>query len=120
MFSDIKNLIKNPFSIISLLAIATIPALYTTIFLGSMWDPYNQLDEIQISVVNEDAGATLDGEPLNVGEEIEKELASNEEFEWQFTDEKNAQKNLENGTSYAIIHIADNVSEQATTMLDDE
>lgn len=120
MFSDIKNLIKNPFSIISLLAIAAIPALYTTIFLGSMWDPYNQLDEIQISVVNEDVGATLDGEPLNVGEEIENELASNKEFEWQFTDEKTAQKNLENGTSYAIIHIADNVSEQATTMLNDE
>ena len=70
MFSDIKQLLKNPFLIISLLAIATIPALYTTIFLGSMWDPYNQLDEIQISVVNEDEGSELNGETLNVTEHL--------------------------------------------------
>lgn len=120
MFSDIKQLLKNPFLIISLLAISTIPALYTAIFLGSMWDPYNQLDEIQISVVNEDEGAELNGEPLNVGERIENELAENEEFDWQFTDSETAQHNLETGSSYAIIHIADNVSEQATTLLDDE
>lgn len=118
MFSDIKQLLKNPFLIISLLAIAAIPALYTAIFLGSMWDPYNQLDEIQISVVNEDEGSELNGQPLNVGERIENELAENNEFDWQFTDQKTATDNLENGTSYAIIHIAGNVSEQATTLLD--
>lgn len=120
MFSDIKQLMKNPFLIISLLAISAIPALYTAIFLGSMWDPYNQLDEIQISVVNEDAGSELNGEPLNVGERIENELAENEEFYWQFTDAETARNNLENGSSYAIIHIPDNVSEQATTLLDEE
>ena len=120
MFSDIKQLMKNPFLIISLLAISTIPALYTAIFLGSMWDPYNQMDEIQISVVNEDEGAELNDESLNVGERIESELAGNSEFDWQFTDAETAQKHLENGTSYAIIHIADNVSEQATTLLDEE
>lgn len=120
MFSDIKQLLKIPFLIISLLAIATIPALYTTIFLGSMQDPYNQLDEIQISVVNEDEGSELNGEPLNVGERIENELADNNEFDWQFTDAETAKDNLENGSSYAIIHIAGNVSEQATTLLDEE
>lgn len=112
MFSDIKQLLKNPFLIISLLAIAAIPALYTAIFLGSMWDPYNQLDEIQISVVNEDEGSELNGQPLNVGERIENELAENNEFDWQFTDQKTATDSLENGSSYAIIHIADNVSKQ--------
>lgn len=119
MFSDIKQLMKNPFLIISLLAISTIPALYTAIFLGSMWDPYNQLDEIQISVVNEDAGSELNGEPLNIGERIENELAENEEFDWQFTDAESAKDSLENGSSYAIIHIPDNVSEQATTLLNE-
>ena len=119
MFSDIKQLMKNPFLIISLLAISTIPALYTAIFLGSMWDPYNQLDEIQISVVNEDAGSELNGEPLNIGERIENELAENEEFDWQFTDAESAKDSLENGSSYAIIHIPDNVSEHATTLLNE-
>lgn len=120
MFSDIKQLLKNPFLIISLLAISTIPALYTTIFLGSMWDPYNQLDEIQISVVNEDSGSELNGDTLNVGERIEDELADNDEFDWQFTDAETAQENLESGLSYAIIHIPSGVSEQATTLLNDE
>lgn len=120
MFSDIKQLMKNPFLTISLLAISTIPALYTAIFLGAMWDPYHKMDEIQISVVNEDKGAELNDESLNVGERIENELAENSEFDWQFTDAETAQKHLENGTSYATIHIADNVSEQATTLLDEE
>lgn len=119
MFSDIKQLFKNPFLIISLIAISTIPALYTTIFLGSMWDPYNQMDEIQISVVNEDEGSELNGETLNVGQRIEDELAKNDQFDWQFTDQATAQENLESGTTYATIFISSSVSEQATTLLNE-
>ena len=68
-----------------------------------MWDPYNQMDEIPISVVNEDEGSELNGETLNVGQRIEDELAKNDQFDWQFTDQATAQENLESGTTYATI-----------------
>ena len=33
-----KNLFKNKFLIVALIAIITIPTIYTTLFLGSMWN----------------------------------------------------------------------------------
>lgn len=45
---------KEPWMIIILIAIITIPAIYTSVFLGSMWDPYGDADQLPVAVVNHD------------------------------------------------------------------
>ncbi len=71
-----KNLFKNKLMIVVLIAIILIPSIYTTFFLGSMWDPYGKLDNLPVAVVNEDQAVKFNGTTLHVG----KDLAKNQEF----------------------------------------
>ena len=43
-----KSLWRNKILMIVLVFIIAIPAIYTTLFLGSMWDPYGKLDELPV------------------------------------------------------------------------
>ena len=54
-----KNLFKSKFLIVALIAIMTIPTIYTTLFLGSMWDPYGKVDNLPVAVVNNDVPTNL-------------------------------------------------------------
>ena len=49
-----QKISKNPWMIIILIAIITIPAIYTSVFLGSMWDPYGNSGDLPVAVVNKD------------------------------------------------------------------
>ncbi|MCG1008499.1 YhgE/Pip family protein [Salinicoccus sp. ID82-1] len=118
MFEDFRHLMKRPILIISLLAIATIPAIYTSIFLGSMWDPYSNTDELTIQVVNHDEGATVNGEDINLGADIEAALEENDDFDWQMADREAADQSLEQGESYAVVVIPETASSDAATLLD--
>ncbi|MFR4430109.1 MAG: hypothetical protein ACLT4D_12435 [Blautia faecis] len=58
-----KKLLSNKMMLIVVLAIIAIPTIYTTLFLGSMWDPYGNVDKLPVAVVNEDQPVTYEGEP---------------------------------------------------------
>ncbi|AKG73537.1 YhgE/Pip family protein [Salinicoccus halodurans] len=120
MLDDFKHILKKPILLISLLAIAMIPAIYTSIFLGSMWDPYDSMDQLKIDVVNEDEGAELDGEEINLGRDLVDELKDNDEFEWQFTDMEKAGRELGHGEVYAVVKIPADASEKAANLLKPE
>lgn len=119
MFEDFKHLMKRPILIITLFAIATIPAIYTSIFLGSMWDPYSQTDNVTIEVVNHDEGSTVDGEEINLGADITEALEDNDRFDWHMSDRESADRALEEGRSYAVVVIPESASSDAATLLDE-
>lgn len=120
MLNDFKNILKKPILLLSMLAIATIPAIYTTIFLGSMWDPYDSKDQLIIDVVNEDEGSEMDGEEINLGEDLEEELADNDEFKWRFSDMEEATEDLGRGEIYGVVKIPADASEKAARLLEDD
>ena len=47
-----KKLLGNKIMLIVIVAIIAIPTIYTTLFLGSMWDPYGNIDKLPVAVVN--------------------------------------------------------------------
>ncbi|WP_159334047.1 hypothetical protein, partial [Klebsiella pneumoniae] len=49
-----KDLFKNKFLIVALIAIIAIPTIYSTLFLSSMWDPYGKVSNLPVAVVNND------------------------------------------------------------------
>src|SRR5699024_6656203 len=120
MLNDFKNILKKPILLLSMLAIATIPAIYTTIFLGSMWDPYASKDQLIIDVVNEDEGAEMDGEEINLGEDLKEELGDNDEFKWHFSDMEEATEDLGRGEIYGVVKIPADASEKAARLLEDD
>lgn len=48
------SFIKQHFKAIASAAVVLIPTIYTTLFLGSMWDPYGSIDDLPVAVVNHD------------------------------------------------------------------
>ena len=62
-----KKLLSNKLMLVVIVAIIAIPTIYTTLFLGSMWDPYGNMDKLPVAVVNEDKPAGAERRKLLYG-----------------------------------------------------
>lgn len=113
-----KNLLKNKFLIVALIAIIAIPTIYSTLFLSSMWDPYGKISNLPVAVVNNDVSVDYEDIKVNVGERLVDSLKENDSLAFNFVDEKVAREGLENGTYYMVITIPKDFSKDATTLLD--
>jgi putative membrane protein len=116
---DFKNFRKHPMSIITFLAVAFVPILYSGFLIKGTWDPYGNLENLPVAVVNMDTGASYQGKTMNVGDEFVQELKKNPKFAWKFIDESEAQKGIENNRYYAKIIIPKHFSEDAASLNSD-
>ena len=114
-----KALLHNKRLLVVIVAIIAIPTIYTTLFLGSMWDPYGNLDKLPVAVVNEDKEVTYDGKKLNVGKELVDNLKDNDSLDFQFMGKEEAQQGLRDGDYYMVITIPENFSKNASTLTDE-
>lgn len=117
--AELSSIFKNRMKLISILAIIFIPILYAGIYLWAFWDPYGHLEKLPVAVVNEDSGAEMNGEKLEVGKDLVDNLKESKEFDFQFVDRKAGYRDLENQKYYMLIEIPKDFSENATTLLDD-
>lgn len=115
-----KKLFHNKILLLVVIAIIAIPSIYTTLFLGSMWDPYGRTDRLPVAVVNKDQPAVYEGKEIQIGEELTEELKKNNSLDFQFTDEKKADRWLKNGKCYMVITIPENFSANAATLTENE
>jgi putative membrane protein len=114
-----QKLLKNKILLIVMIAIIAIPTIYTTLFLGSMWDPYGKLDNLPVAVVNEDKEVLYGDTELSVGKDLIENLKENNSLAFNFVDSNVANLGLENGTYYMVITIPENFSLNAATLMDD-
>ena len=115
-----QKLIHNPILMIVIAAVVIIPTIYTTLFLGSMWDPYGKVENLPVAVVNLDREVDYEGETLNVGQALVDNLKDNDSLDFQFVDKAQAADGLADGSYYMVITIPENFSEHAATLMDDE
>lgn len=113
-----KRLLNNKILLVSTIVIMFIPILYGGVFLKSVWDPYGKTSELPVAVVNEDQAANYEGQELDVGNELVKELKKNNDLDWNFLDAKTANKGLKDGKYYMVITIPKDFSKNASTVLD--
>lgn len=114
-----QSFFKRHFTGIAMTAIVLIPTIYTTLFLGSMWDPYGNVDQLPVAVVNEDQSVDYEGKTLAVGDELVDNLRENDQLDFHFVDSSKAEEGLQDGTYYMVITIPSDFSENASTLLDD-
>ena len=113
-----KNILKNHWIQIVLVALILIPSIYTVVFLGSMWDPYGNSGDLPVAVVNRDKAVEYNDKKLDVGDQLVKKLKDNDSLDFHFVNSKEANKGLKNGDYYMVITIPSNFSKNATTLLD--
>lgn len=119
MLEELKSLIRNPKLIITMIGVALVPALYNLSFLGSMWDPYGQVKDLPVAVVNHDETAYVNQDALHIGQDMVDNMSKNKELDYHFVSAKKAEKGLENGDYYMVITLPKNLSKKATTILEE-
>ncbi len=115
-----KNIAKSTWLKIVLCAIMIIPMIYACVFLGSMWDPYGQTDQLPVAVVNKDKEVKYNGSTMDIGKQLSDKLSKNDSMDFNIVSSTKAKKGLKDGKYYMIITIPENFSKNATTLLDDD
>lgn len=113
-----KNLLHNTWFKIVMVAILVLPCIYAGVFLGSMWDPYGNVDKIPVAIVNQDQEVNYNNQKLAVGQELVKNLKKDRSMDYHFVSKKKAQEGLRDGDYYMIVSIPKDFSKNATTLLD--
>lgn len=119
-FAEWKNILRNRKVFIPILAIVFIPILYAGMFLWAFWDPYDQLEDLPVAIVNIDEGASYEEEHLQLGNDLVQNLKENRKFKFDFVSQQAGYDGLEDGTYYMVVEIPKDFSKNATTLLDDQ
>ncbi|NQK57516.1 YhgE/Pip domain-containing protein [Streptococcus suis] len=117
MLQKVKNIFKKPMTLITVLGIACVPALYNISFLTSMWDPYGRLDQLPVAVVNQDQSASFQDKTLTIGDDMVDNMKESKSLDFHFVSEKDAEKGLEEGDYYMVITLPEDLSEKASSLL---
>ncbi|ALT81763.1 hypothetical protein AU077_10235 [Streptococcus gallolyticus] len=120
MLEELKALIKSPKIWVTMIGVALIPALYNLSFLGSMWDPYGNVDNLPVAVVNQDESSTLNDQTLSIGNNMVDSMSKNKALDYHFVSAEKAEEGLENGDYYMVITLPEDLSKKAASLLTDD
>ena len=98
---------KAIIKIVIFLVVLLIPIIYSFFYLKSYWDPYGNLTDIKIAIVNLDRGSLEE----NQGKEFLEELKKDGTFNICDVTLDEANKGLQEGEYYAMIMIPENFTE---------
>ena len=115
---EFQKIWANKLLFVTVIVAMCLPILYASIFLKSIWDPYGRINHLPVAVVNLDQPTTLEGNKVDVGDRLVKELKSNDDLDWHFVSAKKAQEGLKDRKYYMIVKIPKNFSENAASVLD--
>ncbi|PGS55250.1 YhgE/Pip domain-containing protein [Bacillus sp. AFS041924] len=118
-FRDVKRVVTNWAALMIIIGLIIMPSMYAWFNIKSSWDPYGNTKGLKIAIVNEDSGATVLNNKINIGNEVIGSLKENPSLGWQFTSESEAHKGVKQGKYYASILIPDDFSKKISTVLTD-
>ena len=115
-----QHLCKNKILLLSMAVISFIPIMYSGFFLGSIWDPYGQVKNLPVAFVNEDKGAQLNGQTVNIGQSVEQKLKSNHDLGWESVNKQQADDGVNSGHFYAVVTVPTDFSAKAASITADQ
>ncbi len=118
-WAEWKLVLRSKKLIVPMIAILFIPVLYAGMFLWAFWNPYANMSDLPVAIVDLDNGAEMDGEKLALGKELTDKLIDSKQFDFKKVSKSDAEKGLENEDYYVVIEIPENFSEHATSLLDE-
>ena len=114
---DIKEVFRKTNTWIIIIGLIFLPSMYAWPNILSSWDPYGHTNNIKVVVTSEDAGATVDGKDLNLGNSLVEGLKNNKNLDWQFVSNKQeAEDGVRIGDYYASIVVPKNFSQDMTSV----
>ncbi|WP_226673760.1 YhgE/Pip domain-containing protein [Rossellomorea aquimaris] len=117
---DMINVSRNGVAAFLIGGLMLLPSLYAWFNIEASWDPYSKTDKLPVGIVNEDNGAKIREEEINIGKDLVKELKKNDDMNWQFIDKKKAMDRVEYGNYFAVIIIPEDFSSKLATVIEDQ
>jgi putative membrane protein len=102
---------KKVMPLLMVFAVIVIPLLYSSLYLGSVWNPYSLLSDLPVAIVNEDAGAVASGKEYRLGEQLCNKLKEDATLKFAFVSKDEALKGTNGSDYYAAILIPADFSE---------
>lgn len=116
--NELKSISQNKMKLAAIAAVIIIPLLYTLFYLKAYWDPYGNLKNYNIAVVNKDTGATLDSKKVNYGNDLVKDLRDKKDIGFKFVSEAEASKGLKDDKYFSEIQIPEDFSKKIASAKD--
>jgi putative membrane protein len=98
--------------VLSIIAASLVPMLYSTIYLGSVWDVYGKINKVPVAFVNQDKSVTKDGKEYSIGKDLKNSIKDKESVAWKFVSYEDAMKGLDGTDYFAVIEIPDDFSQK--------
>lgn len=117
--TDVKNISRNWVAAVLIAGLIFLPSLYAWFNIYATWDPYGKTSHLPVAVVNEDIGADVRGEHIDVGEQLVDTLEGNRDMDWQFTTRTRAMERIEYGDYFAVLIIPQDFSEKLSSVISD-
>lgn len=95
---------------LAVLFLLLVPCLYGALYLWSNWDPYGELRQVPVAVVNRDQPVTVDDHRVAAGDQLLETMQEDPVFGWVPTDATDAAAGLAEGRYYMTITIPENFS----------
>ncbi|PEL09382.1 YhgE/Pip domain-containing protein [Bacillus sp. AFS017336] len=118
-FRDVKRIVTNWAALMIIAGLIIMPSMYAWFNIKSSWNPYGNTKGLKIAVVNEDRGATVLNNRINIGNEVINSLKESPTLGWRFTSRDKANEGVKQGKYYASIMIPKDFSEKISTVLTD-
>jgi len=117
---ELSAIARNKKVLIPVIAVLTVPVMYTAMFLGAFWDPYAKMEELPVAVVNSDQGTEFQGKQMHIGDDFEEKLRENPKFDWAFVTKEEAVQGMKDNKYYMAIEIPADFSEKTTSLTSDK
>jgi putative membrane protein len=103
--TELRRLTSGRLPRLALIAMIFVPTLYGGLYLYANKDPYAGLSRVPAAIVVEDAGTTLaNGERLNAGPAVARDLLASRSFDWHQVDRADASAGVSEGRyDFALI-----------------
>ncbi len=118
--NDLRRISSSVVAIVIILGLAAVPCLYAWFNIFSNWDPYGSdaTSRIKVAVASEDAGASVLGLKINIGDSVISALEANDVIGWQFVDTKQDALDLVySGDCYAALVVPEDFTTNVTSFL---
>ncbi|MGA1836880.1 YhgE/Pip domain-containing protein [Herbiconiux sp. 11R-BC] len=113
--SELKRLTATSMAKLALVALMAVPILYAGLYLWANNDPYGNLKDIPVALVVQDTGSTLDGKPVNYGQQVQEQLLKDGAVGWQVTSAEDAATGVRDGEFDFILTLGPDFSNALTS-----
>ncbi len=113
--AEFSRLTATTMSKVALVALMIVPLLYGGLYLWANRDPYAALDQVPAAIVVADTGSTIQGEAVNYGKQVAKDVIKDGSFDWHLVSAAKAASGVRSGEYDFVLTLPANFSASLTS-----